>query len=65
MTVESERIKRIQKRWTDEHKVSGADVEWLLQQANNAETMRAARNLRDATRSPSERLIDNLFGFDR
>lgn len=62
MSVESEQIKRIRKRWADERKISGADVEWLLQQADSAETFRSASALRDATRSPGDRLMDGLFG---
>ena len=62
MTVESERIKRIRRRWQDERKVSAQDVEWLLQQADSAETFRSAASLRDATRSPGDRLMDGLFG---
>ena len=62
MSVESERIKRIRGRWADERKISGADVEWLLQQADSAETFRSAASLRDATKSPGDRLMDGLFG---
>ena len=62
MSVESERIKRIRKRWAEERKVSAPDVDWLLAQADSAETFRAASNLRDATKSPGERLMDDLFG---
>ena len=62
MTVESERIKRVRQRWETERKISGADVEWLLEQAEVAETFRAAGSLRDATKSPTERMMDGLFG---
>lgn len=62
MSVESEHIKRIRKRWQSERKIRGADVEWLLQQADSAETFRSAANLRNATKSDTEKLIDGLFG---
>lgn len=61
MSVESERVKHIERRWLDEGKISSRDVAWLIGQAKAAETMRAANGLRDASRTPSERLIDGLF----
>lgn len=63
MSVESERIKRIRRRWVDEHKISAPDVNWLLEQADSAETFRSARDLRNASKSEGQRLIDGLFGL--
>lgn len=63
MSVESERIKRIRRRWVDEGRISAPDVNWLLEQADSAETFRAARDLRSATRSATERALDGLFGL--
>ena len=60
MSVESERIKRIRKRWTEERKVSSPDVDWLLEQADKAETMRAAHSLKQSGGALSD-LLGGLF----
>lgn len=55
--IDKDRIARIRARWKNEHKISGADVEWLLMLADLA----YAAELRDSTR-PLDPLFDRLFG---
>lgn len=56
----SARLTEIRRRWQDERKVSAANVEWLLEMADAAETMKAAKSYGSSTRRNS--LIDDLFG---
>lgn len=62
--VNQERIKRIEKRWTDDRKVSGADVDWLIARAKAADTMDSANDLRRASSGDSGLgdLLDKMFG---
>ena len=55
----SSELTRIKRRWTTERKVAAADIEWLLKQAERAETMAAA----DKVRGHSSSLADLLRGF--
>lgn len=57
MSIETERVKRIEKRWNAERKISGADVKFLIERAKKADVMLAADSLR--RRNP----VNDLFGW--
>jgi hypothetical protein len=59
MSVESSRITYIRDRWTRDRRISAKDVEWLLGQADTAETFRAAQGLHDRSRPAS--MFDDIF----
>lgn len=45
-TPDSERVKRVKKRWAEEKKIAGGDVAWLIERAEKTDTMLAAEEIR-------------------
>jgi len=54
---ETPRINNVERRWRDDRKISGNDVEFLIRRARAAETMAAAKKL-DSSRD----ILGDLFG---
>lgn len=63
MSVDKSRLNGLETRWKSERKVSAADVDWLISLARRLDTMVAAGNLRNASRTSSEKLSDAIGGL--
>lgn len=65
MTSDRSRLNGIKNRWSNERKISAINVEWLIKEAENAERMRAANDLRkagDTRHNGTADALSDLFG---
>lgn len=59
--MSNDRIRAIKVRWRNDGRISTVDVEWLISEAEKAETMRAADRLRGGSHGTVSDLLDGLF----
>ena len=62
----STRLDSIRERWDDERKISGGDVRWLLERAEDADVLESAmRIVGDGSSRNRDAFLKGLLGRDR